>query len=191
VGAGAGAGGAALGADGALADGIGAGRAAAASAADHPPQRERGPTIVRRTLVESPVSNHEESFIEAFVMPRFKERCLTFLAGGKKRRRDFVNSLFSAELRPLSCRSFTVTDFHGALASLGSDVRTQPCHLISQSDRLDQTTAILGDFLADDHLFVPMLTDCTVFSLVPGRLAIIYRDGITTVDICRSVESRA
>lgn len=120
-------------------------------------------------------SEHEESVVKAFVVPRKRDRMLSLLAN-PKRRRTALNALYHFRdlddrfVLPLPPRHHTPEGIADALRSYGAPDR---CWVISTDGSLDAREMLLDEALAA----IVGYGEGNLISCVPGKLAFFEGEG--------------
>ena len=114
-------------------------------------------------------SEHEESLVKAFIVPRKRDRMLSLLAN-PRRRRTVLDALYhfgdldDRFVVPVPCRHHTPENIAKALRDYGAPDR---CWVISTDDSLDAREMLLDEVLAA----IVGYGEGNLVSCVPGKLA--------------------
>ena len=120
-------------------------------------------------------SEHEESLIKAFVVPRKRDRVLSLLVN-PKRRRTFLDALYHFRdlddryVVPVPPRHQNPEGIAEALRSYGAPAS---CWVISTDDSLDAREMLLDEVLAS----IVGYGNGNLLSCVPGKLAFFEGEG--------------
>jgi hypothetical protein len=107
---------------------------------------------------------HERAFVEAFVIPGRKERCLALLSSGKKRRK-FLDTLREDNFEESCIRRISSHSQIQDLLSMQGAPKT--CYVMSENAQLDRQMLDLGEALSS----TVAMGLVTVISCIAGQLA--------------------